>query len=105
MGIFYRRDELRRQLASIYDKFNNDERLLRNVIINLTDEESDVCSLMNYLQNELNGNTQHRTSYEAQLVALQRLTEEEAEILNFLGDYHRTVGLDLTKDVARWLSE
>ncbi len=103
MGNFYRRDDLRRQLSSIYDKFNNDEHLLRNVIIFLTEEEADVCSLKNYLQGELNGDTLHRTSYEAQLATLRKLTEGEKKILKFLGDYHRTAGLDLTKDVEQWI--
>ena len=92
--------EISNCLISIAEKFDNDLHSLRSAIEFLTA----VCSTVGELQGYLMEHKDEKGFYEHQLLCLSRLNDNEKELLRVLGQYKRTYGLDLTKDVQDWIS-
>lgn len=94
--------EIRNNLSSIAEKFDNDLSSLRKAIIFLTAENSSI----NELQVYLNEYEKEKDSYRRQLEYLSRLNENEKKTLCVLGRFKRLNGLDLSNDVPQeWISE
>ena len=93
--------EIRNNLISIAEKFDNDLHSLRSAIEFLTAE----CSTVEELQGYLMKHKGEKDFYKQQLLYLSRLNENEKELLRILGQYKCTYGLNLAKSVQDWISE